>query len=161
MLATCFCSCYFKCSKISRSMNRYSVPEFDMEAFRKALKSYLQKHGLLVECEDILRHKRFTFHPEWFRLRGITLVRIIQYPGDYIVTFPMGYHFGFNIGFNVNEAVNFGTQRWINWAKIMATKCSCGCVFFLSSSTEGVQCTVCRTRRNASDRARIFSCCIL
>jgi [histone H3]-trimethyl-L-lysine9/36 demethylase len=78
------------------------------------------------KCEDNLRHKAYLLHPDWFRKRGIPLVRIVQRPGDYVVTFPQGYHFGFNVGYNTNEARNYATPRWINWGKVSATKCTCG-----------------------------------
>ncbi|KAL0190272.1 hypothetical protein M9458_012970, partial [Cirrhinus mrigala] len=44
--------------------------------------------------------------------------------GQFIVTFPYGYHAGFNHGFNCAESTNFATQRWIDYGKL-ATLCSC------------------------------------
>lgn len=95
--------------------------------FRLALTNYLRVAGVLDEgCQDNLRHKGFILHPDWFRERSIPLVRIIQRPGDYVITFPQGYHFGFNPGFNANEAVNIASPRWIKWGKVSGTKCTCG-----------------------------------
>lgn len=40
-----------------------------------------------------------------------------QEAGQFIVTFPFGYHAGFNHGFNCAESTNFATQRWIDYGK--------------------------------------------
>ena len=36
----------------------------------------------------------------------------MQQPGEFIVTFPRGYHAGFSNGFCVGEAVNFAMHDW-------------------------------------------------
>jgi hypothetical protein len=38
--------------------------------------------------------------------------RIRQEEGEFVVTFPYGYHGGFNNGNNIAEAINFGTRYW-------------------------------------------------
>ena len=43
---------------------------------------------------------------------GVHVVRAVQNPGDFIVTFPRAYHAGFSHGFNCGEAVNFATGDW-------------------------------------------------
>ncbi|MGH0169395.1 UNVERIFIED_CONTAM: hypothetical protein FKN15_062045 [Acipenser sinensis] len=49
---------------------------------------------------------------------------ITQEAGEFMITFPYGYHAGFNHGFNCAESTNFATQRWIEYGK-QATLCSC------------------------------------
>lgn len=44
-------------------------------------------------------------------------VKVTQEAGQFIVTFPFGYHAGFNHGFNCAESTNFATQRWIDYGK--------------------------------------------
>jgi hypothetical protein len=39
---------------------------------------------------------------------------MIQYPGEFVVTFNKTFHAGFNFGFNLAEAVNFATINWLN-----------------------------------------------
>lgn len=44
---------------------------------------------------------------------GVRVVRCVQQPGDFVVTFPRAYHAGFSHGFNIGEAVNFGMAEWL------------------------------------------------
>lgn len=38
---------------------------------------------------------------------------IIQYPGEFIISLGGGYHQCFNCGTNIAEAINFGSDRWV------------------------------------------------
>jgi hypothetical protein len=55
---------------------------------------------------------------------GITVTRVVQYPKDIVVTYPLGWHFGFNVGFNCAEAVNLVVDSWIPYGK-RARVCRC------------------------------------
>ncbi|EHB11413.1 Lysine-specific demethylase 4D [Heterocephalus glaber] len=59
------------------------------------------------------------------RDNGIPFSCVTQEAGEFMVTFPYGYHAGFNHGFNCAEAINFATPRWIDYGKV-ASQCSCG-----------------------------------
>jgi hypothetical protein len=48
----------------------------------------------------------------------------IQFPGEFMVTFPGSYHAGYNHGFNIAEATNFATERWIDIGR-HANRCCC------------------------------------
>ena len=37
----------------------------------------------------------------------------MQRPGEFVVTFPEGYHAGFSTGHNIAEAVNFTSPSWL------------------------------------------------
>ena len=43
---------------------------------------------------------------------GIPVGRVVQNPGEFIITFPEAYHCGFNTGVNLAEAVNVACPDW-------------------------------------------------
>uniref|UniRef100_H2Z696 [histone H3]-trimethyl-L-lysine(9) demethylase n=1 Tax=Ciona savignyi TaxID=51511 RepID=H2Z696_CIOSA len=75
-------------------------------------------------CSAFLRHKMTLLSPSILRQYGIPVNKITQEAGEFIITFPYGYHAGFNHGFNCAESTNFASQRWIDYGKI-AGRCTC------------------------------------
>jgi [histone H3]-trimethyl-L-lysine4 demethylase len=58
-------------------------------------------------CANIYKHKCFIVSPEILAANGISVTKVIQNVGEYMVTFADVYHMGYNAGFNINEAINF------------------------------------------------------
>jgi jumonji domain-containing protein 2 len=81
--------------------------------------------GSAQGCEAFLRHKVALISPTVLRENGVPFSHATQETGEFVVTFPYGYHAGFNHGFNCAEAINFATPRWIDYGKV-ASQCSCG-----------------------------------
>ncbi|KAM4859522.1 lysine-specific demethylase 4D-like [Thomomys bottae] len=81
--------------------------------------------GSAQVCKAFLRHKLALISPCVLRENSVPFGRITQEAGEFIVTFPYGYHAGFNHGFNCAEAINFATRRWVDYGKA-AAQCSCG-----------------------------------
>jgi len=52
------------------------------------------------------------------------LFQITQERGEFIITFPFGYHAGFNHGYNITESTNFASASWMEYGK-KASKCHC------------------------------------
>ncbi|XP_075318875.1 lysine-specific demethylase 4C-like isoform X7 [Odontesthes bonariensis] len=75
-------------------------------------------------CEAFLRHKMTLLSPSILKKYGIPFDKITQEAGEFMITFPYGYHAGFNHGFNCAESTNFATVRWIDYGKV-ATQCTC------------------------------------
>uniref|UniRef100_A0A4W3HPQ3 [histone H3]-trimethyl-L-lysine(9) demethylase n=1 Tax=Callorhinchus milii TaxID=7868 RepID=A0A4W3HPQ3_CALMI len=75
-------------------------------------------------CDAFLRHKMTLISPSILKKYGIPFDKITQEAGEFMVTFPYGYHAGFNHGFNCAESTNFATIRWVDYGKI-AKQCTC------------------------------------
>lgn len=65
------------------------------------------------ECSTIYRHKIFIIPPEMLQVANIEFTKVIQYPGEIIITLYGAYHWGFNSGFNVCESMNLASPRYI------------------------------------------------
>ncbi|XP_077980829.1 lysine-specific demethylase 4C-like [Glandiceps talaboti] len=77
-------------------------------------------------CSNFLRHKMTLISPHILRQYSIPYNKITQEAGEFMITFPYGYHAGFNHGFNCAESTNFGSLRWIEFGKrAMHTICQC------------------------------------
>ncbi|XP_032496396.1 lysine-specific demethylase 4D-like [Phocoena sinus] len=70
--------------------------------------------GCSSGCEAFLRHKVALISPTVLKDNGIPFGRVTQEAGEFMVTFPYGYHSGFNCA----EAINFATQRGIDYGKV-------------------------------------------
>nr|XP_055061475.1 lysine-specific demethylase 4C isoform X2 [Misgurnus anguillicaudatus] len=75
-------------------------------------------------CEAFLRHKMTVISPSVLKKYSIPFDKITQEAGEFMITFPYGYHAGFNHGFNCAESTNFASIRWIDYGKV-ATQCTC------------------------------------
>ncbi|XP_062209913.1 probable lysine-specific demethylase SE14 [Phragmites australis] len=70
----------------------------------------------------VLGEKTTLMSPEVLVARGVPCCRLVQYPGEFVVTFPRAYHIGFSHGFNCGEAANFATPQWLKFAKEAAVR---------------------------------------
>ncbi|XP_051930444.1 lysine-specific demethylase 4B isoform X2 [Hippocampus zosterae] len=75
-------------------------------------------------CDAFLRHKMTLISPSILKKYGIPFDRVTQNEGEFMITFPYGYHAGFNHGFNCAESTNFATLRWVDYGKT-ASQCTC------------------------------------
>jgi hypothetical protein len=76
-------------------------------------------------CNQFLRHKTYLISPSILKSQfGITVNRLVHYEGEFVITYPYGYHSGYNLGYNCAESVNFATEKWLDYGRI-AKKCNC------------------------------------
>ncbi|GAA5869887.1 hypothetical protein JCM16303_001831 [Sporobolomyces ruberrimus] len=100
----------------------YSVPQEQSEKFERVMEGFFPTDR--SRCSQFLRHKAFLASPRVLSNNGITLNRCAQLPGEFILTYPKGYHSGFNLGYNCAESINFATERWLPLGKV-AKSCHC------------------------------------
>ncbi|KAJ4772356.1 Lysine-specific demethylase [Rhynchospora pubera] len=104
----------------------YGVPRDARQAFEEAVRvhQYAEELNPLVTFA-ILGEKTTIMSPEILVESGIPCCRLVQNPGEFVVTFPGAYHSGFCHGFNCGEAVNVATPDWLNAAKEAAVRRAC------------------------------------
>ncbi|KAJ3316739.1 hypothetical protein HDU76_001578, partial [Blyttiomyces sp. JEL0837] len=111
----------YKCSSTAPKQ-WYVIPTSQSGRFERVAK------GLYCEeakrCPAFLRHKTCLISPSSLAHHGIEVHKMIQFAGEFVITFPYGYHSGFNYGFNCAESVNFATEDWIEVGK-RADFCQC------------------------------------
>jgi hypothetical protein len=101
----------------------YSIPQADARRFEAAMKSIWPTEA--KACDQFLRHKGFLISPSHLKSQyNIQVNKCLSFPGEFVVTYPYGYHSGFNLGYNCAEAVNFALDTWLPMGKI-AKKCQC------------------------------------
>ncbi|KAK0639078.1 hypothetical protein B0T16DRAFT_394869 [Cercophora newfieldiana] len=101
----------------------YSISQADARRFEAAMKNIWPTEA--KACDQFLRHKAFLISPAHLKQNyGITVNKCLSYPGEFVVTYPYGYHSGYNLGYNCAEAVNFALDSWLPMGKI-AKKCQC------------------------------------
>uniref|UniRef100_A0A8C6VD67 [histone H3]-trimethyl-L-lysine(9) demethylase n=1 Tax=Naja naja TaxID=35670 RepID=A0A8C6VD67_NAJNA len=104
------------------SFARYAIPPEHGKRLERLAKGFFP--GSSQGCDAFLRHKMTLISPSILKKYSIPFDRITQEAGEFMITFPYGYHAGFNHGFNCAESTNFATLRWIDYGK-MATQCTC------------------------------------
>ncbi|EEA25744.1 hypothetical protein TMatcc_006024 [Talaromyces marneffei ATCC 18224] len=101
----------------------YSISQEDAPRFEAAMKSFWPSDA--KNCDQFLRHKTYLVSPSILKSRfGITVNKVVHYEGEFMITYPYGYHSGFNLGYNCAESVNFATEQWLDYGRI-AKKCNC------------------------------------
>lgn len=101
----------------------YSISQGDARRFETAMKSIWPTDA--KACDQFLRHKAFLISPSHLQSQfNIKVNKVVSYPGEFVVTYPYGYHSGYNLGYNCAEAVNFALDSWLPMGRI-AKKCDC------------------------------------
>jgi len=89
----------------------YGISAKDAEKAEAVMRSSASE--LFQYQPDLLHHIVTTMNPNVLQAHGISVHRLDQYAGEFILTFPRSYHAGFNHGFNLAEAVNFAPPDWL------------------------------------------------
>jgi JmjC domain, hydroxylase len=75
-------------------------------------------------CPEFLRHKSYLASPTLLAESACRPNVLVQHEGEFVITFPRGYHAGFNLGLNCAESVNFALENWVELGR-KAGFCQC------------------------------------
>ncbi|KAI0357046.1 hypothetical protein OH77DRAFT_1422521 [Trametes cingulata] len=103
----------------------YAMPQARANALEQTMKSLFPGAG--KNCSQFLRHKSYLASPTLLSKAACRPNYLVQQAGEFVITFPRGYHAGFNLGFNCAESVNFALESWIDIGRKAK---ACGCVNF-------------------------------
>lgn len=100
----------------------YAIPPEHGKRFERIASGFFPTSA--KTCSAFLRHKMTLISPQILKQYSVPYNKITQEAGEFMITFPYGYHAGFNHGFNCAESTNFAAPRWIEYGK-RATQCTC------------------------------------
>ncbi|XP_031503596.1 lysine-specific demethylase JMJ17 isoform X3 [Nymphaea colorata] len=89
----------------------YSVPGSEAHAFEKVMRKVLP--DLFEAQPDLLFQLVTMLNPSVLQENGVNVYKLVQEPGNFVITFPKAFHAGFNCGLNCAEAVNFAPADWL------------------------------------------------
>lgn len=98
-----FCNLYY---------SRYGIPDEESERFRRAVEILCP-----TSCQNksIWLPSDITMIPPNFLLEhSVSLTRMLQNPGEFVIVFPKAYSCSIATGFTVSESVYFAYNHWIN-----------------------------------------------
>ena len=93
----------------------YAVPGASAAHFERAARGLLP--AVFETSPDLLLELVAMISPSDLRARGVPVYKLEQNEGDFVITFPRGYHAGFSHGFNIAEAVNFASTDWLPFGR--------------------------------------------
>ncbi|WWD16757.1 hypothetical protein CI109_101189 [Kwoniella shandongensis] len=100
----------------------YAIPQLQAEKFERILQGYFPEEAR--NCDQFLRHKSFAVSPWRLANDGVNVNMLVHNQGEFVITYPRGYHAGFNMGFNCAESVNFALESWVELGR-RAKACEC------------------------------------
>lgn len=100
----------------------YSIPQEESGKFFDVMKDTFSDE--YKSCPEFLRHKTFLVSPQFLEKHGVQCNKIVHNEGEFIITYPYGYHAGFNYGYNLAESVNFALDDWFPFGE-KTSKCEC------------------------------------
>ncbi|EPS73316.1 hypothetical protein M569_01432, partial [Genlisea aurea] len=90
----------------------YGVPGSHATELESAMRKHLP--DLFEEQPDLLNQLVTQLSPHVLKSEGVPVYRVVQNPGEFVLTYPRAYHAGFNCGFNCAEAVNVAPVDWLD-----------------------------------------------
>ena len=93
----------------------YGVPSADADKLQNVVR--MKAPELFEQSPDLMHQLTTIINPTVLQKHGVRVFRTDQQAGEFVVTFPRGYHAGFNCGLNFAEAVNFCLPDWLPFGR--------------------------------------------
>ncbi|TFK51410.1 JmjC-domain-containing protein [Heliocybe sulcata] len=100
----------------------YAIPQSRAASLENTMRGYFPRDT--SQCPQFLRHKSFLASPTLLSQSSCRPNTLVQHAGEFVITYPRGYHAGFNLGFNCAESVNFALDSWLELGR-KAKACEC------------------------------------
>ncbi|KAF8887020.1 JmjC domain, hydroxylase-domain-containing protein [Gymnopilus junonius] len=100
----------------------YAIPQGRATSLEQIMRGYFPKDT--SQCPQFLRHKSFLASPSILANSSCRPNYLVQQAGEFVITYPRGYHAGFNLGLNCAESVNFALESWLDLGRV-AKRCEC------------------------------------
>jgi hypothetical protein len=101
----------------------YAIPQGRALQLENTLASFFPADA--AKCRQFLRHKSYLASPRLLTSSNARPNTLVQHAGEFVITYPHGYHAGFNLGLNCAESVNFALDSWLDIGRKAQ---ACGCV---------------------------------
>lgn len=100
----------------------YAIRQSDRQRFESAMAGAFPSDAR--RCPHFMRHKSYLASPSFLASHGIRPLKLVHNAGEFVITYPFGYHSGFNMGYNCAESVNFALESWLDIGR-KANYCHC------------------------------------
>ncbi|TKY88107.1 hypothetical protein EX895_002817 [Sporisorium graminicola] len=100
----------------------YAIRQADRQRFESAMAGAFPADAR--RCPHFMRHKSYLASPSFLASHGIRPLKLVHKAGEFVITYPYGYHSGFNMGYNCAESVNFALESWLDIGR-KANYCHC------------------------------------
>ena len=100
----------------------YAIRQSDRQRFESAMAGAFPSDAR--RCPHFMRHKSYLASPSFLASHGIRPLKLVHNAGEFVITYPYGYHSGFNLGYNCAESVNFALESWLDIGR-KANYCHC------------------------------------
>ena len=96
---------------ISLLVSRYCIPASEEEKFHQVAETLASD---LIDSDPLwLPEDTLALSPDTLREHGVSLCRIVQKPGQFLVVFPQTFTASVSGGYNISESLHFATADWI------------------------------------------------
>ncbi|KAH8104321.1 JmjC domain, hydroxylase-domain-containing protein [Phellopilus nigrolimitatus] len=90
----------------------YAIPQARSVQLENTLRSFFPRD--VAQCRQFLRHKSLLASPTLLAQSSCKFNKVVHYVGEFVITFPRGFHAGLNLGLNcVDSSLDIGRKAQV------------------------------------------------